>query len=418
MRIKFKNARILTMKDNDNIFVGELVTSDNKIEYVGSCYEDTVDKTIDCEGNLLLPGFKNAHTHSPMTFLRSYADDLPLKEWLNTKIFPNEAKLTDENIYWYNKLAILEYLRNGITANFDMYIAPDVVVESSVECGFRNVQCGSLNNFTLSIDKMEECYKKYNNYHELISYKLGVHAEYTCSRELLESVAHLSNKHKAPVYLHSSETLGEVRECEDRYGCTPTVFLEKMGMYNYGGGGFHCVYLNDEDIDIYKSKKLSIVTNPASNAKLASGIAPIKRYLDEGINVAIGTDGPASNNALDMFREMYLVSVLAKLKENDAVGIKAWDVLKMATVGSAKTMGLDNCDVLETGKAADIIMLDLKQPNMQPINNISSNIVYSGNVSNVKLTMVNGKILYYNGEYNIGVEPEIVYEKCSKGDYV
>jgi 5-methylthioadenosine/S-adenosylhomocysteine deaminase len=165
---------------------------------------------------------------------------------------------------------------------------------------------------------------------------------------------------------------------------------------------------------VFKKRGLSAVTNPGSNTKLASGIAPVKRFLDEGINVAIGTDGPSSNNCLDMFREMFLVTGLAKLREKDAQVVTGSDVLKMATVNGAKAMGLDDCDVLAEGKEADLIMLDLNQPNMQPINDIANNIVYSGSKQNVVLTMIHGEIRYENGSFNIGIEPEEIYRRAAE----
>ena len=190
--------------------------------------------------------------------------------------------------------------------------------------------------------------------------------------------------------------------------------MDSLGMYKYGGGGYHCVWMDDKDIEIFKKKNLTAVTNPCSNLKLASGIAPVKRFVDEGINVAIGTDGPASNNALDMFREMYLCATLAKVREMDAECVSAEEVLYAATAGGAKAMGLEDCDRLEVGKKADIILLDLKQPNMQPENNIVKNIVYAGNKTNVKLTMVNGKVLYEDGRFDIGFAPEDVYAKANE----
>ena len=184
-------------------------------------------------------------------------------------------------------------------------------------------------------------------------------------------------------------------------------------MFDYGGGGYHCVYMTEEDICIFKERALSVVTNPSSNLKLASGIAPIKDFLREGINVAIGTDGPASNNCLDMFREMFLVTGLAKFREKDASAVDADQVLSMATLGGAKAMHIRESDVLAKGKLADMIMLDLHRPNMQPINNISKNIVYSGSKENVKMTMVHGKILYEKGEFFVGMDPEEIYRKVN-----
>lgn len=194
---------------------------------------------------------------------------------------------------------------------------------------------------------------------------------------------------------------------------TPTVYMDRLGIFNYGGGFYHCVHMTQNDLDIVKEHNISVITNPASNLKLASGIAPIDHMLKEGINLAIGTDGPASNNCLDMFREMFLVTALAKYRENDASAVDALEVLKMATIGGAKAMNLTDCDVLAEGKEADIIMIDLNQPNMQPIHNIQKNLVYSGSKQNVKLTMVAGKILYENGEFFIGTDAYKIYEKAN-----
>ena len=195
---------------------------------------------------------------------------------------------------------------------------------------------------------------------------------------------------------------------------TPTAYLDSLGIFNYGGTTFHCVHMTDEDLDICKKRNISVVTNPGSNTKLASGVARINDMLKWGINLGIGTDGPASNNCLDMFREMFLVTGLGKLKEKDAAAIDANDVLYMATTGGAKAMGLTDCDTLKEGKLADLIMIDLHQPNMQPLNNIAKNIVYSGSKQNVKLTMVNGKVLYEDGKFYIGEEPEAIYAKANE----
>ena len=184
-------------------------------------------------------------------------------------------------------------------------------------------------------------------------------------------------------------------------------------MFDYGGGGYHCVYFTEEDMDLFARKGLHIITNPGSNTKLASGVAPITRFMEKGIHVGIGTDGASSNNCLDMFREMFLTTGLAKLREKDASAVDAQEVLRMATVNGARAMGLPDCDILAEGKKADIIMIDLHQPNMQPLNNIQKNIVYSGSKQNVKLTMVNGQILYENGEFHIGFDPEEIYARSN-----
>lgn len=419
MNIRFYNGKILTMKNNMEILEEELWVVGNKIEYIGKYKENniTFNREIDLNGNLLMPGFKNAHTHSAMTFLRSAADDLPLQEWLEDSVFPKEAKLEKNDVYWLSRLAILEYLSSGITSNFDMYFNPEEIAKASYDSGFRTVIVGALSDFAQSIEDVEKYYLELNNnekYEGLISYKLGFHAEYTTSENLLKDISKLAKKYKAPVWTHNSETKRETDDCIKRNKMTPTAYLNSLGIYDYGGGGYHCVYLSEEDKKIFKEKNLTVVTNPSSNIKLASGIAKIDEFLKEGIPVAAGTDGPASNNALDMFREMFLISGLTKVDTKNASAVDGNEVLKMATVNGANAMDLADCDTLEIGKIADLIVIDLLQPNMQPINNISKNIVYSGSKTNIKLTMINGKILYENGEYDVGISPLEIYKKANE----
>ncbi|MBQ3105607.1 MAG: amidohydrolase [Lachnospiraceae bacterium] len=414
MNIRFYNARIMTMKAGCEISEGELWVKDNRICYVGD--SDTVkpaappwDRQIDCEGNLLMPGFKNGHTHSGMTVFRSLCDDYNLQDWLNQEIFPREAKMTGEDCYTLTKLAVLEYLTSGITAIGDMYLTPETIADACIHTGMRCVLVSGLNKFGPALSVMEDRYNQLNKKHPLITYQMGIHAEYTCSRELLEEVSALIRKYKAPFYSHMSETKAEVDECMGRYGITPAKLFEELGLLEFGGCVYHGVHVTPEDIAILKKHDISVITNPASNAKLASGIAPIGEYLKAGVNVGIGTDGASSNNCLDMFREMFLTTALAKLKENDPAAVDALKVLRMATVNGALSMGLTECDVLEEGKLADIIMIDLHQPNMQPLNNIAKNIVYSGSKTNIKMTMIDGKILYENGQFADSLIPEDIY---------
>ena len=416
MKIRFYNARIMTAEKDCSIITGELHTENDVISYVGeeNTNGEKFDREIDCRGDLIIPGFKNAHTHSAMTFLRSYADDLPLQEWLFERVFPREDKLTPDDVYHLTKLAILEYLTSGITSCFDMYFFGDSIAAASKDIGFRMVLCGAVSGGADKIKRLEDEYQRFNGMGDLISYQLGFHAEYTAETALLKEIASLSKSLKAPVYTHNSETEREVKECIERHGKTPTEFFEELGMFEYGGGGFHCVHMSETDLNIFRQRGLWAVTNPGSNTKLASGIAPICEMQSRGINIAIGTDGPASNNCLDMFREMFLVSGLSKVREKDAASLDAMSVLRMATVNGAKAMRLPKADVLAKGKYADIIMIDLHQPNMQPIHNIPKNLVYSGSKSNVRMTMVGGKILYRNGEFNVGESVEDIYAKCDK----
>lgn len=435
MNIRFYNARILTMAGKtageQPVFTGEVWVRDKKILYIGdgNVPDDFYaehgltaiiwDREIDCRGNLLMPGFKDAHTHSAMTFLRSHADDMPLSSWLNEQVFPFEAKLTPEDIGTLTKLAILEYLTSGITSIMEMYLTPETVADACNTFGMRCVQVGGTNNFSQSPELVEKWYSELNGKSDLTSFELGFHAEYTCSPELLQKIADLAHKYKAPVFTHMEETKAETDGCIERYGKTTVAYLADLGIFDYGGAGYHLVWTNEDDRRILKEKHIAVVTNPASNSKLASGIAPIAEYLEEGIPVAIGTDGPASNNCLDMFREMFLVTALAKLRTGDASAVPAYDVLRMATYNGAHIMNIPDTDCIAEGKLADMILLDLQQPNMQPIQNIACNVVYAGSKSNVMMTMINGRILYdrLDGgapQFHVGEEPADVYAACAK----
>lgn len=400
--IKFTNGLVL---DKDfNIIKKDIFVDGDSIVAIGK-YDKTADTVYDLNGNLLMPSFKNAHTHSAMTFGRSFADDLPLQPWLYDKIFPLEAKLTPQDIYDLSMLAFLEYLTSGTSACFDMYYFPEMMAKASVDFGFRTVMTSGLNNFKENITAVEDYYNKFNNYDSLVSYKLGFHAEYTTDKELIKNIAKLAEKYQAPVFTHASETKSEVEDCIKRNGMSPTKYLDSLGIFNYGGGAYHSVWIDDEDIEIYKGNGIWAVINACSNAKLASGIAPVSKLLKNGVNIAVGTDGASSNNALDMFREMYTICATQKLNDKDAASTDANDILKASTIGSARCMGLTDCDVIDVGKKADLIVIDMHKPSMQPINNITKNLVYSGGKDVVKMTMINGKILYDNGEFkNIDIE--------------
>ena len=393
------------------------MTDGDRITYVGPERVDAppFEREIDLRGDLLMPGFKDAHTHSAMTFLRSYADDLPLQSWLFDKVFPLEEKLTPEAIYAFTKLAILEYLSNGITASFDMYFHLDDYVSANLESGFRTVICAVAgSSSTPDFKTIEENYGRFNSMGPLVGYRLGFHAEYTSKPEVLRDLAALARQYKAPVWTHISETKSEVEGCRERHGgMTPAEYFDSLGLYDFGGGGYHCVWFTERDIEIFRRRGLWAVSCPASNAKLASGIAPLTELMDAGVGLALGTDGAASNNALDMFREMYLACVLQKLRRCDAAACGADRILEAATVGGARAMGLTDCDCIAPGKAADMIVIDMSRPNMQPEHNIDKNLVYSGSGANVRLTMIGGRVLYENGEYHIGEDAQRICERAA-----
>ena len=414
--IRFYNGKTLSFGGGMKLSGHEVWVDGSTIVYVGPAKEDmpVFQRQIDLKGDLLIPGFKDAHTHTAMVFLRSYADDLPLQDWLYNKVFPHEARLTPEAVYQFTRLGILEYLSSGITASFDMYYYNEAYAKANVDCGFRTVICSAMNDFDADPTNIEREYLRFNNYSELVSYKLGIHAEYTTGLQRMEYMASLAEKYQAPCYMHCCETRAEVEGCLERHGLTPPQLLDRMGLFNYGGGGFHCVWMSEEDIDLFARKGIYAVTNPASNVKLASGVAPVDKMLSAGVPMAIGTDGAASNNALDMFREMYLASCMQKLSLMDASAGKAEEILTMACVGGARAMGLDDCDDIAPGKKADLCVIDLHRPNMQPELNIPKNLVYSGSKENVRLTMVNGRILYENGEFFVGEEPEEIYRQVNR----
>ncbi len=397
------------------LFTGELIVSSSRVAALGEhvAFSGPFDREIDCRGNLLMPGFKNAHTHSGMTFLRSLADDLPLQRWLTEQVFPKEAQLTPDDVYTLSKLAIMEYLTSGITMMFDMYFSRESIASAAIDTGFRTALVGCANDYGGSAKETEQEYARFSKMNPLISYQLGFHAEYTTSEPLLKDLAEMVHSLKQPFYTHLSETAAEVESCVAHSGMRTIEYLDSLGFFNYGGGGYHCVHVSELEMEIMKARGMTAVTCPGSNTKLASGVAPVYEYLERGIPVAIGTDGPASNNCLDFFREMFLVTGLQKLRHG-AEAVDAMDVLTMACRNGAYACGFPDCDSLAVGKQADLIMIDLHQPNMQPLNNIEKNVVYSGSKQNVILTMIAGRILYERGEFAIGVDPEQIYAEATR----
>ena len=405
MRILFKNARILTMVD-DKIINGDLVVVNNRIAYIGNDIDAFApfDRIIECHNNVLMPGFKNAHAHSAMVFLKNIPQNVNLQEWLFNYVFPREAKLRPTDIYYLNKLAYLEYLKGGITACFDHYFFPLEGAKAAKEVGMRTLLLATCDPGKTSVADLENNYHFFNDEKEgLVTYTAGFHAEYTADDTLLKETKQAINTLKCPFFTHISETKKEVEECFLRHQKTPLKFLYEEGLFKYGGGGFHCVHLTDEEVKICKENHISIISCPGSNQKLGSGVAPLTKFLENNINIALGTDGPASNDGLDMFREMQLVVSL----QNDAIA--PFEILKMATVNAARAIGMFDSDVLAVNKYADIIMLDVPSDG-----DVVSNIVYRGHMENVKMTMINGQILYENGEYHLKESVESIKQNAEE----
>lgn len=406
--VRFYNAKIAQFSEGTPFFIeGELWTEEERIRYVGPASDPSgmpFSREIDCRGNLLLPGFKNAHTHTGMTFLRSRADELPVQHWLFDQVIPYENLLTENDIYTLVKLGILEYLSSGITSAMDMYYFAEAAAQACADSGFRLViSCGGS-----PLSRAMRQYDYFKHFHPLVSYRLGAHSEYTEKREDLEALASFARSQKEPFSLHLHETEKEVQDCVARTGMRPLALLDKAGAFDYGGTGYHLIHLDEQDYEILKDRHLYAVTCPSSNLKLSSGICPVSSLLKRGIPVAIGTDGPASNNCLDMFREMFLVSGLQRLTCGpDAC--TAEEILVMACSTGAHAMYLEQCDDLKAGNLADIIMIDLSKPNMQPENAPLRNLVFSGSKDTVCMTMINGAVLYENGSYHIHDDPDRIY---------
>ena len=312
MKTLLKNARILKMNDED-IFLGNVVVENDRIIYIGEDFSKYAPFDIerDCKGNVLMPGFKNAHTHSAMTFLRSKSDDCTLQDWLFGVVLPREEKFRKNDVYELAKIAYLEYLTSGITACFDQYYTPLESGRAAEEMGMRIVLLGTYNGKT----DIRALYRQLNNQDGLVRYCIGVHAEYTLEKNELENVVGALHELKAPFFVHICETEKEVKECYERRGMSPVAFFEKMGAYDYGGGGYHCCYFSDDDIEIFKKHDCTVVTCPGSNCKLASGIAPISKYLEKGLRVAIGTDGPSSKSHKQVLRTDLLKKLFGVNKE-------------------------------------------------------------------------------------------------------
>lgn len=396
---------------DDKIIDGDLLVVDKRIAYIGKDASGygPFDRIVECNGNLLMPGFKNAHAHSAMVFLKDVPEEVALQQWLFDYVFPREARLQPGDVYHLNKVSYLEYVQNGITFCFEHYFFPPESAQAAKEFGMRTLLLGtySLAEESTPVSELERLCHLYNDEKDgLVRYLVGFHAEYTTEAALLKGTKEAISKTKTPFYTHISETAKEVKECYDRHQKTPLQYLFEEGLFKYGGGGFHCVHLTDEEVKICKENNINIVSCPGSNDYLDSGVAPLKKYLDNGINIALGTDGPASNHGLNMFREMQLVV------DHQKGEIPPFEILKMATVNASKAMGLDNADVLAVNKYADIIMLDLS--NMKQTNDIIKNIVYYGKKENVVLTMINGQILYENGAYKINESVEEIYKKAEK----
>nr|WP_277999057.1 amidohydrolase [Moorella sulfitireducens] len=377
------------------------------------------DTIIAAGDKVALPGLVNAHTHVAMTLLRSYADDLPLKQWLEEKIWPREDRLTREDIYWGTRLALLEMIRSGTTTFADMYFQMDAVAEAVVEAGLRaclsqgliGFQDGDGGRLATGVSLVKEWQGAGEG---RITTMLGPHAPYTCPPEYLTKVAGTAAGLGVGLHIHLAETKGEVAEIQERYGATPVALVNELGLFDLPVLAAHCVHLTAADISILAEKKVGVAHCPESNLKLASGVAPVAAMLAAGVNVAIGTDGAASNNNLDMVAEMRTCALLAKGISGDPTAVPARQALVMATLNGARALGLEKeIGTLEAGKKADLILLNKYRPHLMPPHNVEANLVYAANGSDVDTVIVNGKILMAGGEVK-NLDVDEIYAQVMK----
>lgn len=421
MDIFLKNARIITLNENDEIInEGSIGIRGNKIDYIGSgsrSLETEYAKVLDCRGRTVMPGFVNAHNHLAMTMFRNYADDMKLMDWLFTKVFPLEDKLTDEVVYWASLLAIVEMIKSGTTTFSDMYFFMESTARAASESGMRAVLSRGLqgeSGIEELDNRLRENLELYGSYHNScngrIKVMLGPHSIYTCSEEYLRKVAGKSLDMGIPIQIHLSETKEEVRGCIEKHGVSPVSFLDGLGLLNGETLAAHCVVVDDSDIDILAARKVNVVHNPGSNLKLASGIAPVVKMLEKGINVCLGTDGASSNNNLDMLEEIRMATYLQKVHTDDPTALPVDQVLRMAAERGARALGFKNVGRLTVGNAADLIVLNTEKAQYYPMYNIKSSIVYSGNSADVETVIIDGCMVMEKGHLITLDEERILYK--------
>ncbi len=410
MNTLFKNIDIVTMdEDLGVIYDGCVLTSDGKISYVGKEAPEgiLVQKVIYGRGKLLMPGLVNAHTHLPMTAMRGYADDAKLDDWLHNYIFPVEEKWDAKSIGICAQMGMAEAISSGTTSFSDMYFFCDAIADAAKQAGMcANLSRGLTCKDAFDADSHEgwqetlELMDKWHNHDGgRIKIDLSVHAEYTSNRDLWEQVAALAADRDLGVHFHLSETQAEHESAKKKYGATPAELFERAGLLTEKSLAAHCVWVEERDMEILAAKGVSIAHCPISNLKLGSGMAPIVKLQNAGINVAIGTDGVASNNSQDMFEEMKTASLIQKGVHLDPTLLPAYSTLAMATLNGAKAQGRSSSGKIKVGMDADLIVLNTASPSLTPMHEPHSGIVYAARGSDVELTMVRGKALYEDREF-------------------
>ena len=418
--ILIKNALILNPNNFENKKQSLLIKDDLIAEIAETIDEGNVDKIIDAEGKILLPGLINTHTHLSMTLFRGLADDLSLDSWLNDHIWPMEANLNGDYCYIGALLGAVELIKSGTTTFSDMYFYMEDVARAVEDAGIRAVLSYGMIDFgdaekrEAEIEENLQLFKSCNGMADgRIKVFFGPHSPYTASEDLLIKVRELADEYNMGIHIHVSETEKEINDSLDEKGLRPFEYLEKIGFLGPDVVAAHCVWLSDEEIEIIKKHNVKVSHNPCSNMKLASGIAPVSKLIENDICVSIGTDGASSNNNLDLIEELKTASLLQKVSTLDPKVLTSDEAITMATIKGAEALGLENeIGSIEVGKKADIILIDTNSANMVPdSSSLSSNVIYSANGSNVDTTICNGKILMENKKLTVLDEQEI-YDKA------
>ena len=418
MGIVIENAHVVLPEGSEDVIQEtSLYIEGDKIAGIGDMPAGfTADKVIDGTDKLVIPGLINCHTHSYMSFMRNVADDLSFMDWLFGTIDPIEQQMTDEDTYWGANLAIIEMMKSGTTCFNDMQMNIHQTTRAVKESGMRAVICRGLvgsGSDEAGQMRLRQAYEERDAAKDCdrLTFKLGPHAPYTCDDAFLKIVAAEAKKENMGIHVHLSESESEISQIQEKYGCTPIALAEKCGIFDVPAIAAHCVQVTDEDIEILKRKNVSVVTNPASNMKLGNGFAPIAKMLDAGVNVCLGTDGAASNNCLNMFHELSLLTLIHKGTGKTPQCVSAKEGFRIATINGAKALGLEKeIGSIEAGKKADLAILDLNTPSLTPRNNLIAGLSYSANGSEVDTVIINGQITM-EGRKLLTIDEKLVYGK-------
>jgi len=409
-------ANIL-IKHTKALIDGEMVPADIAIRdgvivsMDGAPAEFVPDTVIDGEGKLCMPGLVNAHTHAYMSLFRSYADDVAFGEWLFGRILPKEDTLTPEDAYWGTMLSCIEMIKSGTTSFCDMHLFAGIPAKAAHDAGMRAVITRGLTGSDGGERRIAEALSEWNEWkHDpLITGMLAPHAIYTCDEPFLRRLIEVAEETGLGINIHLSESQKEIDDCYAAHGCSPVEYLTKLGMFAHKTLAAHCVHLSELDIMLLAENGVSVAHNPKSNLKLANGIAPVKQMLEAGVNVCIGTDGAGSNNALNMFSEMNYACLLPKGVNKDGATVSAKEVLRMATVGGAKALGLQNVGELKVGMQADIAILGMHHVAFRPLHDIAGALCYAASGNEVETVIIGGEIVMQNGVLTKIDEEEVYY---------